>query len=315
MWEYNYYPNSDELYHHGIMGMHWGKRNGPPYPLGASDHSASEKKAGWRKSLDSDGRVAAAKKNKKIAKKNLKVAKTNRKIADRNTQERYYKKMEEIEKGYKLGQNLSEADQKREEKADKQAQDAWKRSKKSVKNAKKAYKDSKKEYRDVKKEARQDPEVIKRRQETAKKVAKAALIGAVGAAVVGGAVVAAKSDIGRKYYNKRRERDAKKVAEGIANHLNSLGISDKHFYASPGPNISSNNKHKPKNISDELKRADSYWKSKGKTTTSYWQSSTGRNVSNALSEKSKTRYRGNDLNNSYQSINDLSMDELYKLLK
>lgn len=32
--------------------MKWGKRNGPPYPLGTADHSASERKAGWRKSLD-----------------------------------------------------------------------------------------------------------------------------------------------------------------------------------------------------------------------------------------------------------------------
>ena len=40
------------LKHHGILGQQWGKRNGPPYPLGASEHSASEKKAGWRKSLD-----------------------------------------------------------------------------------------------------------------------------------------------------------------------------------------------------------------------------------------------------------------------
>lgn len=41
-------PKDSEFYHHGIRGMRWGKRNGPPYPLDAEDHSASEKKAGWR---------------------------------------------------------------------------------------------------------------------------------------------------------------------------------------------------------------------------------------------------------------------------
>lgn len=47
-----YYEDSYLMYH-GILGQKWGKKNGPPYPLKASKHSSSEKKAGWRKSLDS----------------------------------------------------------------------------------------------------------------------------------------------------------------------------------------------------------------------------------------------------------------------
>lgn len=48
---YTVQMHDGELYHHGILGQKWGRRNGPPYPLGASDHSSAEKKAGWRKSL------------------------------------------------------------------------------------------------------------------------------------------------------------------------------------------------------------------------------------------------------------------------
>ncbi len=42
---------NDYLSHHGILGQKWGMRNGPPYPLGAGDHSAAEKKAGYKKSI------------------------------------------------------------------------------------------------------------------------------------------------------------------------------------------------------------------------------------------------------------------------
>ena len=45
--------SGDDIWHHGIKGQSWGVRNGPPYPLGSGDHSAAERKAGWRSSLNS----------------------------------------------------------------------------------------------------------------------------------------------------------------------------------------------------------------------------------------------------------------------
>ena len=39
----------DFLEHHGILGMHWGKKNGPPYPLQGFRKALAEKRAKRRK--------------------------------------------------------------------------------------------------------------------------------------------------------------------------------------------------------------------------------------------------------------------------
>lgn len=55
---------SEYLAHHGILGMKWGHRNGPPYPLDASEHSSSEKKAGYEKSIKNNSNNTASDSNK-----------------------------------------------------------------------------------------------------------------------------------------------------------------------------------------------------------------------------------------------------------
>lgn len=52
-----YYYMSENSYnsylaHHGIKGMHWGKRNGPPYPLGYSSHTAEQKQKNPKALID-----------------------------------------------------------------------------------------------------------------------------------------------------------------------------------------------------------------------------------------------------------------------
>lgn len=67
-----------EIYHHGILGQKWGRQNGPPYPLAVGSHSASEKKAGWKKSLGKTIKDYRTKKKRQKSAAKARVAKAKK---------------------------------------------------------------------------------------------------------------------------------------------------------------------------------------------------------------------------------------------
>lgn len=55
---------SNELYHEGVVGMHWGQKNGPPYPLDRQTHNKVVKQGREERKADKStakNRVAASK--------------------------------------------------------------------------------------------------------------------------------------------------------------------------------------------------------------------------------------------------------------
>lgn len=87
--------HEDRLMHYGIMGMKWGHKNGPPYPLSAGDHSASEKKAGWRQSLKSSRAEKKLKKKKAKALEKARIAR-QKKAAEKKAREEFLKNKDTV---------------------------------------------------------------------------------------------------------------------------------------------------------------------------------------------------------------------------
>ena len=87
----------EELYHHGVLGMSWGDRNGPPYPLSGSAKKIARAEA--KKKIERDRRLEkmrkmAAKKRKlelREAKKQDRINKKKDKLLSKGDMDAIYK--------------------------------------------------------------------------------------------------------------------------------------------------------------------------------------------------------------------------------
>ena len=94
---------SNYLAHHGILGQKWGQKNGPPYPLDSGKHSASEKKAGWMKSLKDKSEARKKAKKKKAALEKARAARAEKAKQEKIAKE-YEEKRQQILKSGKASQ-------------------------------------------------------------------------------------------------------------------------------------------------------------------------------------------------------------------
>jgi len=206
---------STELYHHGILGMRWGDKNGPPYPLGSGDHSASEKKAGYKKSLGG-GR------NEELYDRKEKKVSKNR--YDRMAS-RYEKRAEKLEK---QGQNSKANNARKAAEKMKQTADKEREKQEAKKNEpKKTYReklvDRYKEYGLSEKEAQEAAD---------RKIAieKGVVVGAVTVAALAGAWYVNR-EIGRNITGKIIKKGTiMQTLSPFDNRIQNMVDSGEHFF-------------------------------------------------------------------------------------
>ena len=131
-----YLTQEDYLMHHGVKGQKWGQRqyqneDGSLTALGREHYGYGKGIIRNTIQMNKD-RYRYEKKYRE----DLKKAKKDRKARDKAIQEKYFKEMEKIEKGYKRGQMLSDKDQKRELDLDNKTRKEWADSKTAYKKAK-----------------------------------------------------------------------------------------------------------------------------------------------------------------------------------
>lgn len=87
------YTIGGEIYHHGIQGQKWGKRNGPPYPLKPGAKSAAETK-GKKAKAEQGGLISYIKRKRKQKKLNKQIKRVEKDIKVLDKEKKKYEEWE-----------------------------------------------------------------------------------------------------------------------------------------------------------------------------------------------------------------------------